>query len=119
MMGMSLAADQYHPVAIVAADDVDQVFRLTNNIDWPWIENPEILWSETAYGTRTPLRSTSVGDIIVHLAPDQAGDGRLPPVYQVATMGHEELASSIRARIFAWRASSRAAALGIQAASTA
>ncbi len=37
-----------------------QVFALTNHIDHSWTENPEVIWH-----TATPVRSTSVGDVIV------------------------------------------------------
>ena len=38
-----------------------QVFALTNHIDHSWTSNPEVVW----YDTARPLRSTSVGDVIV------------------------------------------------------
>lgn len=50
----------YRHVADVAAP-FDQIFRLTNHIDHPWTDNAEVIW----HATGTPLRSTSVGDIIV------------------------------------------------------
>ncbi len=51
----------FTPVALVEAEDLDEVFRLTNTIDHPWWENPHVQlirpWKRH--------RSTSVGDVIV------------------------------------------------------
>jgi hypothetical protein len=47
-------------VADVAAP-FQQVFALTNHIDYPWTENPEVIW----HAADRSLRSTSVGDVIV------------------------------------------------------
>jgi hypothetical protein len=49
----------YTHVADVEAP-LGQVFALTNHIDHPWTENPEVAWH-----TAAPVRSTSVGDVIV------------------------------------------------------
>src|SRR6266567_1713525 len=49
----------YTHVADVVAP-LEQVFALTNHIDHPWTDNPEVVWHTTAQ-----VRSTSVGDIIV------------------------------------------------------
>jgi len=54
-------------VADVAAP-FEQVFALTNAIDRPWTSNPEVVW----YDARLPLRSTSVGDVIVSCETGQA-----------------------------------------------
>lgn len=54
-------------VADVAAPFA-QVFALTNTIDRPWTSNPEVVW----YDARLPLRSTSVGDVIVSCETGQA-----------------------------------------------
>jgi hypothetical protein len=56
----------YTHVADVEAPLV-QVFALTNHIDRPWTENPEVVWHTTA-----PVRSTSVGDVIVSQESGQA-----------------------------------------------
>jgi hypothetical protein len=45
-----------------------QVFALTNTIDRLWTSNPAVVW----YGDRLPLRSTSVGDVIVSYETEQA-----------------------------------------------
>jgi len=45
-----------------------QVFALTNHIDHSWTENPQVVW----YVTTVPLRSTSVGDVIVSYESEQA-----------------------------------------------
>ena len=54
-------------VADVAAPR-EQVFALTNHRDGAWTSNPEIVW----YDAALPLRSTSVGDVIVSCETDQA-----------------------------------------------
>jgi hypothetical protein len=57
----------YIHVADVVAP-LEQVFALTNHRDCPWTNNPEIIW----YDTALPLRSTSVGDVIVSCETTQA-----------------------------------------------
>ena len=49
----------YTHVADVVAS-LTQVFALTNHIDRSWTENPEVVWH-----TAAPVRSTSVGDVIL------------------------------------------------------
>ena len=49
----------YTHVADVEAP-LGQVFTLTNHIDHSWTDNPEVVWHIAA-----PVRSTSVGDVIV------------------------------------------------------
>jgi len=50
-----------HQVAQVATDELEEAYRLTNNIDTCWIENPEV----TPIGiTGEAARSTSVGDVL-------------------------------------------------------
>lgn len=53
-------SSHYRHVADVEAP-LARVFALTNHIDHPWTENPEVVWHTTS----APLRSTSVGDVIV------------------------------------------------------
>ncbi len=98
----------YTHVADVEAP-LEQVFALTNHIDHPWTSNPEVVWHSTA----SPLRSTSVGDVIVSQESGQAwlvlslglqelspenelhtGDGAIqdtlhPPVERRAAHGHD------------------------------
>ena len=50
----------YKQVAIVEAEDIEEVFRITNHIDDNWENNPEVL---EVIGNGH--RSTSVGDIVV------------------------------------------------------
>ena len=50
----------YTHVADVEAP-LEQVFALTNHIDHAWTENPQVVW----HATTAPLRSTSVGDVIL------------------------------------------------------
>jgi len=70
----------YTHVADVVAP-LEQVFALTNHIDHAWTSNPEVVW----HITTTPLRSTSVGDVIVAYGSGQAwlvlpiGLQELPP----------------------------------------
>ena len=56
----------YTHVADVEAP-LGQVFALTNHIDHPWTDNPEVVWH-----TAAPVRSTSVGDVIVSQESGQA-----------------------------------------------
>ena len=49
----------YTHIADIVAP-LEQVFPLTNHIDHPWTDNPEVVWFATSR-----IRSTSVGDIIV------------------------------------------------------
>ena len=79
----SLSEDRsrsYTHVADVVAP-LEQVFALTNHIDHDWTCNPEVVW----HTTRAPLRSTSVGDVIVAYDSGQAwlilpiGLQELPP----------------------------------------
>ena len=59
-------SSHYTHVADVEAP-LGQVFTLTNHIDHPWTDNPEVVWHIAA-----PVRSTSVGDVIVSLQSSQA-----------------------------------------------
>ncbi len=47
---------------------LEQVFALTNSIDHSWTSNPEVVW----HATDAPLRSTSVGDLILSYESGQA-----------------------------------------------
>jgi hypothetical protein len=52
-------AASYTLVALVLTTSLGEAFRLTNHIDSPWWDNPEVdRWENKSY------RSTSVGDII-------------------------------------------------------
>ena len=68
----------YRHVADVAAP-FPQVFERTNHHDSNWTTNPEILW----YDASLPLRSTSVGDVIVSCETGQA--------YMVMPVGFQSL----------------------------
>ena len=70
----------YTHVADVVAS-LEQVFALTNHIDHPWTSNPQVVWHTTA----APVRSTSVGDVIVSLESGQA--------WLVMPIGLQELAA--------------------------
>jgi hypothetical protein len=56
----------YTHVADVVAP-LGQVFALTNHIDHSWTDNPEVVWH-----TAAPVRSTSVGDVILSEESGQA-----------------------------------------------
>jgi hypothetical protein len=52
---------KYNVVALVelpSGEDYGDTFRITNHIDRPWYDNPEVKWCD-----RT-ARSTSVGDLV-------------------------------------------------------
>ncbi len=68
----------YTHVADVEAP-LAQVFALTNHIDHPWTSNPQVVW----HAITAPLRSTSVGDVIVSCDSGQA--------WLVMPMGLQEL----------------------------
>jgi hypothetical protein len=55
-----------HVADVVAP--LERVFALTNHIDHPWTGNPEVVW----HTIEIPLRSTSVGDVIVSYESGQA-----------------------------------------------
>lgn len=62
-------AAHYRRVAEVLAEASDKplerIFRLTNHLDeHPWTQNPEVVW----YDPTRPIRSTSVGDVVVQIA---------------------------------------------------
>ncbi len=57
----------YAHVADVVAP-LEHVFALTNSIDHSWTSNPEVVW----HATDAPLRSRSVGDLIVSCESGQA-----------------------------------------------
>jgi hypothetical protein len=51
----------YQLVAVVEAETLEEVYRLTNHIDNDWRENALVRTIAT-----TPPRSTSVGDVLVN-----------------------------------------------------
>lgn len=55
----ALDHDLYAPVAVVSAQDLTGVFRDTNHIESDWAQNESVLKVDT------PVRSTSVGDIVL------------------------------------------------------
>jgi len=70
----------YTHVADVEAP-LERVFALTNHINHAWTSNPQVVW----HAITAPLRSTSVGDVIVSYDSGQAllvmpiGLQELPP----------------------------------------
>jgi hypothetical protein len=83
----------YTHVADIVAP-LEQIFTLTNHIDHPWTDNPEVVWLATSR-----IRSTSVGDIIVSSESEQAwlvmpvGLQELPPL-QGMHPGHKHTADA-------------------------
>ena len=69
----------YTHVADVEAK-LSQVFELSNHIDHSWTDNPEVVWH-----TAAPVRSTSVGDVILSRESGQA--------WLVMPFGLQELAA--------------------------
>ena len=51
--------DEYEKVAVVESGGLEDVFRITNHIDYDWTKNPEVIEV-----LKHPCRSTSVGDIV-------------------------------------------------------
>jgi hypothetical protein len=54
-------AKHYQPVASIETGDLETAFRLTNSIDAPWYDSPEVSVLAPSRG----VRSTSVGDVVV------------------------------------------------------
>lgn len=61
------------PVAIVEAENVDDVYRDTNNISNPWIYNESVKAVSENADSGGGCRSTSVGDIIIKIHFDSDG----------------------------------------------
>ena len=93
----------YTHVADVVAS-LEQVFTLTNHIDHPWTDNPEVVWLATSR-----IRSTSVGDIIVSSESGRAwlvmpvGLQELPPL-QGMHPGHAQTTEASHTMQHAWHA---------------
>lgn len=81
-----LGNDTVRPGAIVAVDSLAEVYRVTNNIDCPWTENPEVLKVLTS----SP-RSLSVGDLV---AEDATGK-----LYVVEDFGFREVTAEEHATL--------------------
>ena len=83
----------YTHVADIVAP-LEQIFALTNHIDHPWTDNPEVAWLATSR-----IRSTSVGDVIVSSESGQAwlvmpvGLQELPPL-QGMSPGNAQIAGA-------------------------
>jgi hypothetical protein len=58
----------YRHVADVEAHQLEQVFALTNHQEESWTRHAQIVW----HATDAPVRSTSVGDVIVSSQTQQA-----------------------------------------------
>ena len=57
----AIAAGKLHLVASVDTDELETAFRLTNNINSPWIDNDGVDPVKVPDGAR----STSVGDVLI------------------------------------------------------
>lgn len=55
-------AGQYDKVAVVKSNDLEDAFKLTNNIDQPWVQNDNLLFP--CPRPHDGYRSTSVGDLM-------------------------------------------------------
>ncbi len=51
-----------HPVAEVNTHDLEMAWRLTNTIEYPWIDNERVKFLGRHHGDG--CRSTSVGDVL-------------------------------------------------------
>ena len=65
---LSDPALHFRYVAEVQAEQLEQVFALTNHQETSWTRHPAIIW----HATDGPVRSTSVGDVIVNTQTGQA-----------------------------------------------
>ncbi len=74
-------APHFRHVAQVQADQLEQVFALTNHQEVNWTSHQEIIW----HATDAPVRSTSIGDVIVS---SQTGQ-----VWLVLPAGFKEIVS--------------------------
>ena len=77
---------RYHKVADVKTDDVADVFRLTNSIDYSWWLNREVTPCFNARG----CRSTSCGDVVV------SSDGQ---PWLVVSHGFQKVDAELFARV--------------------
>ncbi len=56
-------------VEVSSEDPLNLIFRLSNHFDEnAWVANPEVVW----FATHMPIRSTSIGDVIVNEQTRQA-----------------------------------------------
>lgn len=77
----SWPAEGFTKVAVATGSNVDDAFRLTNHIDWPWWEN------EGVVRVGPECRSTSVGDVVVEV-DCETGERR---AYLCANCGWDDL----------------------------
>lgn len=89
---LSNCCDHYFLVAIVKAEDLGDVYELTNTIENPWVLNagvypaPSLLYPAPPLLAAGGARSTSVGDIIVDTLTNDA--------YLVAPAGFHSIGQS-------------------------
>lgn len=74
----SLKGSHIKQAAVIEANDLEDVFRVTNNIDHPWTENQEVKKVLTAFP-----RSLSVGDLVLDRSTDK--------LYVVEDCGYREI----------------------------
>lgn len=55
--------EEYHLVAQVATNSLDEAFRLTNTLESAWWENAEVAFFGSAQYGLKGARSTSIGDV--------------------------------------------------------
>lgn len=66
----------YHLIAEVCTDDLDDAYRLTNTIEAPWWSNPGVQFFGSVEHGLKGARSTSVGDILECVNKDRYAVGR-------------------------------------------
>ena len=96
ILGSGALAPHYGKVATVDCETMDEAYAYTQNIDHPWVENPTILnnginnFDPDINGRNelASLRSTDVGDIIVHMLE----------LYMVDSVGFTPLSATRRPR---------------------
>lgn len=81
----------FRHVADVQAEGLEQVFALTNHQEANWTSHPEITW----YAKDAPVRSTSVGDVIVAAQNGQA--------WLVLPLGYRAILPPTALILTAWR----------------
>ena len=83
----STAGDGFTEVAVVSAYNMSDAYRLSNNIESSWIENPEVLLQCELPKGQDGLRSTSSGDVIFDPTDEK--------FYFLVPMGYENSGDTI------------------------
>jgi len=75
----------YTPVAVVAAESLEDAYRKSQNDDWGWVCQRDVL---LRFGPAVEARSTSIGDVILEL-PNSSRP--IQKAFAVALMGFQPL----------------------------